>query len=273
MAARRHDIGDFLVFLRKVRETPCYPWEPFTHQGRVAHNARWYAQRGEKVRAEAARRGIRIPPTWSDVDAAGMYPVLCTGIYEVPGFEPRGTVVDVGAGYGDYAVLTARLPGVTEVVGLEPTAHSLSRAREFAELNAVHVRLIHAAGGAKSGSLRLGSAGTHAMSVLSVEDAQEVAVVAVDDLPVPRIDFLKIDVEGAEGEVLRGAERTLSEMKPRIAIEVHSRALAEGVDRFLSGFGYVLLHHDHGVRASYPMDLVQNRFYGAGAPSPPSQVG
>ncbi len=262
MTNTRHDLGDLLVFLRKMRETPPYPWELFTHNGRVHHNHRWFARRAKKVRAEATRRGITIPPDWSDADAAGMYPVFCSAIYEVPGFAPSGQVVDVGAGYGDYAVLTGRLAAVREVVALEPTPHSAQRAREFVQANGARVRLVEAAGGASRGRLKLGAAGgDQALSVLSDAGGIEVPVVAVDELELGRVDFLKIDVEGAEVEVLKGCAKTLADSRPRIAIEVHSKALAAEVDALLRGAGYALAHHDKGVRASWPMDLVQNRFY------------
>lgn len=261
MTNTRHDFGDVLVFLRKARETPPYPWEILTHKGRVRHNLRWFAKRARDVRADATRRGITIPSNWTDEDAAGMYPVFCSRIYEVPGFEPSGTVVDVGAGYGDYAVLVGRLPAVREVVALEPTPHSAQRAREFAAQNGARVRLIEAAGGASTGRLRLGDAGTQALSVLSDSGGLEVAVTAVDDLGLDRVDFMKIDVEGAETAVLEGCRKTLATSKPRIAIEVHSKALAAEVDRLLKDAGYTLAYHDKGVRASWPMDLVQNRFY------------
>jgi FkbM family methyltransferase len=261
MTITKHDFGDVLVLLRKIRETPPYPWELFTHRGRVAHNQRWERQRARAVRDEAARRRVVIPDGWSDQDVAGMHSVFCGRIYEVAGFEPSGVVVDVGAGYGDYAVLTSRLPGVREVVALEPTPHTVRRAREFAAANGAQIRFVEAAGGSQAGRLRLGDAGTQAVSVFSDSGGYEVAVVAVDELGLDRVDFLKVDVEGAETAVLQGARRTLATSRPRIAIEVHSKALAKEVDDLLRGAGYTLAYHDKGVRASYPMDRVQNRFY------------
>jgi FkbM family methyltransferase len=270
MTNTRHDFGDVLVFLRKMRETPPYPWELLTHRGRMQHNLRWSRKRGEAVQAEAKRRGITIPANWTIDDACGMYPVFCSGIYEVPGFEPAGTVVDVGAGYGDYAVLIGRLPAVREVVALEPTPHPAQRAREFVAANGAKVRIVEAAGGKASGRMQLGAAGTEALSVLSDSGTIDVAVVAIDDLGLDKVDFIKIDVEGAEIDVLEGGRKTLARDHPRIAIEVHSKALAGQVHQLLTGLGYTLAYHDHGVRASWPMDLVQNRFYAAAAPAAPA---
>ena len=46
-------------------------------------------------------------------------------------------------------------------------------------------------------------------------------------------DVLKIDVEGAEINVLRGAKRVLSEMRPVVLVEVYERSCDEVTDIFL----------------------------------------
>jgi FkbM family methyltransferase len=56
----------------------------------------------------------------------------------------------------------------------------------------------------------------------------------------PHPDVLKIDVEGAELDVLTGAKRALQESMPVLFIETHSRALDEQCRNFLTGIGYVL---------------------------------
>jgi FkbM family methyltransferase len=67
---------------------------------------------------------------------------------------------------------------------------------------------------------------------------RQVPVVALDDLELARpVRFIKMDVEGAEPQVLRGAERLLREDRPIILSEIHSTQLerASGVtaDLFL----------------------------------------
>jgi hypothetical protein len=51
-----------------------------------------------------------------------------------------------------------------------------------------------------------------------------VPTIALDDLDI-EIDFLKVDIEGAELLVLRGAERTLSTLK-YMTLEIHPRLMA-----------------------------------------------
>ena len=57
--------------------------------------------------------------------------------------------------------------------------------------------------------------------------------------PGARLDFVKIDVEGAEGDVLAGMQRLLRETRPVLAIEFHHDAAWEG-RRHLFDAGYDL---------------------------------
>lgn len=61
-------------------------------------------------------------------------------------------------------------------------------------------------------------------------------VVAEERLPPP--DVIKIDVEGAEALLLRGADRTLRERGPRLVIELHGAAVAREVLALLHELGY-----------------------------------
>lgn len=58
----------------------------------------------------------------------------------------------------------------------------------------------------------------------------------VEGLGITRLDFLIIDVEGAELEVLKGAQRSLTSYKPRLYIELHGTA--DEVETYLRSEGY-----------------------------------
>ena len=51
-------------------------------------------------------------------------------------------------------------------------------------------------------------------------DIQKIKTVALDDLDLEHIDLLKIDVEGHERQVVKGAEKTIKKFKPIIVIEI-----------------------------------------------------
>ncbi len=60
--------------------------------------------------------------------------------------------------------------------------------------------------------------------VKSPQSVVEVDVIRIDDLPIVRLDFLKIDVEGAEAQVLIGAAGTIERFQPFIFAECNSIA-------------------------------------------------
>ena len=51
--------------------------------------------------------------------------------------------------------------------------------------------------------------------------AKEVSMISVDSLNLKRLDFLKIDVEGMEEDVLRGARGVISEQRPSMIVEYY----------------------------------------------------
>ncbi|ABC82298.1 FkbM family methyltransferase [Anaeromyxobacter dehalogenans] len=79
---------------------------------------------------------------------------------------------------------------------------------------------------------------------------------SVDDLVeargLPRVDFLKLDVEGAELAALRGAERTLRRHRPKLAIAAYHRpedlgALPAWIDGLRLGYRLYLDHFTPGA--------------------------
>jgi FkbM family methyltransferase len=75
---------------------------------------------------------------------------------------------------------------------------------------------------------------------------------AIDDLVreknLPRVDFIKMDIEGAEVPALKGAENTLRAFKPKLAISAyHKDDDFESIPKYLEsldlGYRYYLDHH------------------------------
>ena len=70
----------------------------------------------------------------------------------------------------------------------------------------------------------------------------------LEENPLERVDFIKIDVEGAELPCLKGAEQTLRRFKPTLIVEVqNTSSAAAGYDqgeilRFLEPLGYTFFH-------------------------------
>lgn len=150
-----------------------------------------------------------------------------------------GVVVDVGANIGYYTLLAAQLVGADGAVyAWEPNAPTYERLLRNIDLNdsGADISTFCEAATASSGreTLYVFKGVSHGHSSLrdrGAVDAMpvEVASATIDSRIASRISVMKIDVEGAELEVVRGAGRTLTQSRPTIFVEL--------VPRFLEEFG------------------------------------
>lgn len=152
------------------------------------------------------------------------------------------TVVDVGANIGLYTLAAARLVGTEgTVLAIEPSAREHSALLQNLALNSLgRVRVDDRAVGSEAGRrvLHLADAqhagqntlGSVVYGGVSVVGSEEVAVASLDQIiaeaGLTAVSVLKIDVEGAEHEVLRGALRCLDELRPVILMELQEPSLA-----------------------------------------------
>ena len=61
-----------------------------------------------------------------------------------------------------------------------------------------------------------------------IETVENVELMSLDAFNFPQVDFIKIDVEGLEAEVVRGAERTIREYRPNLVVECKGNDVAYG---------------------------------------------
>jgi FkbM family methyltransferase len=143
------------------------------------------------------------------------------------------TFVDVGAFIGLYTIAVAvRHRGSGRVVAFEPDIHNFLLLQEHIRLNRLEgqVELHRTAVSDRPGSACFLANGSSEARLVSSEQSNttKVEVITLDrTFAGERVDILKIDVEGYEEMVLRGAHNLLRspERRPRaIFIEVHPYA-------------------------------------------------
>ncbi|HYF26585.1 MAG TPA: FkbM family methyltransferase [Baekduia sp.] len=142
-----------------------------------------------------------------------------------------GTVsADVGASEGLYALTLAKLTGAP-VVALEFRPEAVALLRRNLQRNpglGRHVSVVQA----------------YAADVVDPGQGATTLDALVRGGTMPEPGLLKIDVEGAEVSVLRGAHQLLAERMPHVVLETHSRGLEQACGELLVAHGYrpVIIH-------------------------------
>lgn len=204
------------------------------------------------------RRGIR----WGlDLREGIDFSIYLLGAFElatIKAYEPRipfgGTVLDVGANVGAHTLHMARCVGPGgRVIAFEPTDWAYSKLLKNVSLNpdlascvqaeqvlltddsasAVPLKIFSSwplEGGKDLHSIHLGRAMPVTKAVVKTLDG------FVKEADLGRIDFIKIDVDGAEYSVLSGGMETLRRDLPVIVTELapyDPNAPGGGIDRLL----------------------------------------
>jgi FkbM family methyltransferase len=171
------------------------------------------------------------------------------------------SVVDVGANVGDLLAEVVDAAPLGRHVAYEPlTDLAVALANRFPSVDVRNAAVSDAAGEATFHRVK----GAHARSSLATRglppDAIEpvtVRVETLDDLPTDfRPALIKIDVEGAEGAVLRGARRVLAEHRPIVVFE-HGYEAAAAFHTAPCDIHALLVRHDYrifDIDANGPLD-------------------
>jgi FkbM family methyltransferase len=160
------------------------------------------------------------------------------------------TFFDIGANAGFFTLVAAKLVGPSgKCVAFDPAPDNDRSIREQLELNSLNncIAVPKAVGGQAGTAMFAfsapGSATGHLGAASNGEHAIEVQVITLDQAASQygRPDFIKLDVEGAEMDVLRGAANVLSNIRPRWLIEIHNTECERGVVAILKDAGYAVI--------------------------------
>jgi len=163
----------------------------------------------------------------------------------------QGTFVDVGSHIGKYTIKMANQLGNNgRVISIEPEASNFEILKANVELNHLsNVTLLKVACWNKNENLKLYlshsmDTGEHSVKTPISRDFVEVSGLRLDDvlkdLQMEHIDFIKIDAEGADGEVLEGAEETITKNpRLRIIFEATNRGNLTKCQEVLRKYGFI----------------------------------
>jgi len=208
---------------------------------------------------EAEEHDTAIGTLWFDRDDAYMTPwIRDQGVWEADVMKllarwlrPGSLYVDVGANVGYHALLAAKLGA--RVVAVEPVPWTLELLRANVWRHGADVEIVEAAASDSEGTAHIALDPDHRSGAQMAAEGLVVPTFPLDVLvPEGAVDVLKIDVEGAEPMVLRGAVEIL-ERSPVLAAIVEFRnephAGGESPEEVLEfyeslGFELSLLHRN-----------------------------
>jgi len=187
--------------------------------------------RGAGVKRIIGGERIRFPARWSRYYEAGYEPETFKFFRE--GLKKGDTVLDIGGHIGLFAVVTARLVGSGgKVFSFEPTPFTRSVLQQVVDINGCGniVEVCGEAVSSQSGETVFFDTGdtiSNANSLVRTERSKTeipVKMVSVDEFVNAKglkVDCLKIDVEGAELDVLQGARETFLTQRPVARLGLH----------------------------------------------------
>jgi FkbM family methyltransferase len=164
--------------------------------------------------------------------------------------QPGWHVVEAGANIGAHTLILAQQVGPRgRVYAFEPQRVLFQTLCANMALNSLtHVYCRQEALGAAAGTtyvpwLDYNAENNFGGLSLTHRQGEPVPVVPLDSLDLPRCDFLKIDVEGMELEVLRGASQTIQRFRPLLYVENDRPEQSAELIRYLQELGYELYWH------------------------------
>lgn len=233
----------------------------------VARAASWLghcvARRAALVRLGAEGPRLLLPPRLYGYGSTSLYMKRDEYEREFRFFTSLANegdvVVDVGANFGAYALAFAVRVGESgRVYAFEPGAHARARLRDNASLNPVPgLRVVPLALSDAPGRSPLfhtgGAPTTFSLGGSDGTRSEQVELVTLDSWWPPgsrRLDLMKVDVEGHEPAVLRGARKTLECFRPLLLFEASRAALErngyrpDASFRLLTALGYDVVRFD-----------------------------
>lgn len=161
---------------------------------------------------------------------------------------PEQAILDIGAFHGDYAKAARQVNPKVQVYAFEPNPHTLRRLEDICKDR--QIEIVNMAVGEENGTVAFLHDGATSRiangSVYSSRQMTRVPTTSLDAWIAERsvIPYLlKIDVEGLEARVLRGAQDLLTKYQPVILCEVLTDAAGIDVKKSLP-YHYRFFHID-----------------------------
>lgn len=166
-------------------------------------------------------------------------------LYKLRGLVPRGlTFLDVGGNIGNHTIYFGKILGAKHIYTLEPQVEVVKILNKNIELNGLtnFVTVLNCGAGSQNTKAKINFDGSSVKNIgcTTLEESVlgDIEIKKLDSLEFSyKVDFIKIDVEGMEFEVLKGAEQLIKKDKPILWVEILDENL-KCVDKLLRRYDY-----------------------------------
>ncbi len=167
---------------------------------------------------------------------------------------PGAVVLDIGAHIGLFATVAASLPAVEKVFAFEPAPNTVPVLKQTISINQQNgaVEAVNEAMGKETGMITFyisDEEADNSNSIISYKEDRklngvEVCINTIDNFVkarnLDRVDFIKIDVEGAEFDTIRGGIETFKQFQPCIILAIHPEPIAKKGDKLEDIYDFLL---------------------------------
>jgi FkbM family methyltransferase len=165
--------------------------------------------------------------------------------------QPDTVVVDIGANLGAHTLFFANAVGPKgRVYAFEPQRIVFQTLCANMALNSVtNVLCLPMAVGEEHGSIRVPMLDPQSannfggLALGSFTEGEKVEMITLDSLALPQCRLIKVDVEGMELGVLKGARETIERCRPYLYVENDRAEKADELTRFIDQLGYKMYWH------------------------------
>ena len=165
--------------------------------------------------------------------------------------KPGQLVLDIGANIGCHTLFFAKKVGPKgAVLAIEPQRIIFQTLCANLALNSItntyceHIALGEVAGHCILPSINYQQEANYGAVSLdnfqNIEKGEKTLIKTIDAFGFPRCDFIKIDVEGMEASVIKGAENTIKKFKPILFVENDRLDKSEALIGLIEQHGYNL---------------------------------
>ncbi len=186
--------------------------------------------------------------------------------------KPGMVAMDVGANIGYHTIGMARRVGESgSVIAIEPTSWAMKRLRRHVELNALpNVKLLNIAVGEHDlgpvktrfrSSFRLDGKDVRTEEIINIMRLDTL----VDGLELRQLDFMKVDVDGYDVKVFKGARRLLERYHPMIVFELCPALTSQNGDDYHEAIS-LMVAAGYSIRTAFGAELKDVHSYCSGRP-------